>query len=153
MIFYLHPFSEALRKYPTLTNINRVAENDYKVEGTNLTIKKGQMVIIPASAIHHDPEYYPDPKKFDPERFSPEETRKRNPYAFLGFGQGPRFCIGMRFGLLQSTVGLVNLLLNFKFERCPKSVVPIQFMKDTFVLAAEGGVFLKITKIDNDLDV
>lgn len=49
---------------------------------------------IPVAAIHHDPQYYTNPKKFEPERFSDENKSKINPSAYLPFGTGPRNCIG-----------------------------------------------------------
>lgn len=78
------------------------------------------MVFIPAYAIHHDPEIYPNPSVFNPDRFTPEEQVKRSPYANLSFGQGPRNCIGLRFGILQAKVGLAMMLKNFRFEPCEK---------------------------------
>lgn len=52
------------------------------------------MIKIPTHAIHHDPEIYPDPYRFDPERFNDENIKSRHTYAFLPFGEGPRVCIG-----------------------------------------------------------
>lgn len=85
-----------MRKYPPLFNLTRLCTRDYKVEGTPYVLKKGQLVSIPVYAIHHDPEYYPNPSVYDPDRFTPEEEAKRSPYAYQAFGQGPRNCIGMR---------------------------------------------------------
>lgn len=79
--------------YPPGTRIERRCTKDYKLPGTDLTIEKDTLVFMTVNAMHRDPQYYPDPDKFDPEgRFSPEEKAKRNPYTYLPFGQGPRNC-------------------------------------------------------------
>lgn len=108
--------NEALRKYPPAANTQRVAKEDYSVANTRIVLEKGTSVMIPIYAIHHDPEIYPKPEIYDPDRFSPENVKQRHQYAFLPFGElgfeskiifvtktgfiisgeGPRICIGMR---------------------------------------------------------
>lgn len=56
--------------------------------------EKGEVVLIPVIGIHRDPKYYPNPDKFDPERFSDENKDKILPYSYMPFGVGPRNCIG-----------------------------------------------------------
>ena len=68
----------------------RKASSDYKVPNTNLVIPKDTQVFIPAYAIQNDEVYYPNPKKFDPERFNDENKKNRNPMTYLPFGEGPR---------------------------------------------------------------
>lgn len=110
-------------------------------------IEKGTTVIIPAYEIHHDERYYPDPEKFDPDRFLPEVWKARHPMAFLGFGDGPRNCIGLRFGRMQSRVGLVMLLKNYRFEVSAKTPIPMEFSPITAVLSPVDGMHLKVVKI------
>lgn len=52
------------------------------------------MIQIPIQSVQRDPEYYPNPEKFDPERFDEKNKSHRSPYTFLVFGEGPRYCIG-----------------------------------------------------------
>ncbi|KAF2897404.1 hypothetical protein ILUMI_08768 [Ignelater luminosus] len=138
---------ETLRKYPPLPIHTRECTETYKVRGTDLIIKKGQSVFIPVMGIQYDPEYYPNPDKFDPERFSEENRAKRHAAAWTPFGDGPRACIGMRFGVMQTKVGLVTLLRNFKFTLHPKTELPLFLDPKSFILAVEGGVWLKAERV------
>ena len=62
--------------------------------GTDLTLEKGQIVVLPVYGFHYDEEYFPNPTKFNPEHFTAEAKAKRHPYAYMPFGHGPRNCIG-----------------------------------------------------------
>lgn len=95
LILYFYRFvSETLRKYPPVTVLNRICTNETTMEGTKFVIPKGIAVTIPVFGIHRDANIYPNPDKFDPERFSEENIKTRHPYAYLPFGEGPRICIG-----------------------------------------------------------
>ncbi|GFQ99655.1 cytochrome P450 3A4 [Trichonephila clavata] len=120
--------SETLRLLPPAVRLERQAVADYKLGDTNITIPKGMIVTIPAYAMHRDPNFFPDPEKFDPDRFTPEERVKRDPYAYLPFGAGPRNCVGMRFALMEVKVCLANVVANFKINRCSKTTVPLEFL-------------------------
>lgn len=85
-------FPETLRLYPVLGYLNRICVKPYKVPGTNVVIEEGTPVLISLLGLQRDPEYFPDPLKFDPERFS--SSQEQVPFTFLPFGDGPRFCIG-----------------------------------------------------------
>jgi cytochrome P450 family 6 len=139
--------TESLRKYPPVTNILRKVTKDYAVAGSNVILPKGLQVFVPVYAIHHDPELYPDPEVYDPDRFSPENEAKRPAFSFLPFGDGPRNCIGMRFGLMQSRIGLAMLLNNFKFQLSNKTSLPLDFVKNVPLLQPIGDIWLKVEKI------
>lgn len=74
--------------------LTRELIEDYTFESNKVTIPKGLKIWIPTYAIHNDPDIYPDPDKFDPERFSEDNIKQRHPMHFLPFGHGPRNCIG-----------------------------------------------------------
>ncbi|EAT32868.1 AAEL014893-PA [Aedes aegypti] len=139
--------SETLRKYSAVDNLFRISNSPYTPDGCNFTIPAGTLFQIPIHSMHHDPEYFPDPGRFDPDRFLPEVAKSRHPYCYLPFGEGPRVCIGMRFGLMQTKIGLVTLLRNFRFG--PRSETPdrLQFEAKTFVLTPQTGIYLKIEPI------
>lgn len=84
---------EALRLYPVLAVLTREVIEDY-VFPNGLMLEKGIRVHIPVYHLHHNPEYFPDPNKYRPERFLSEEKRKVKPYTYMPFGEGPRICIG-----------------------------------------------------------
>nr|CAD7256497.1 unnamed protein product [Timema shepardi] len=91
---------ETLRKYPTIPILERKCTKPFTFPGTDYLMKKGDKLSIPAYAIQHDPKYYPDPERFDPERFTEEAKQSRHPFTYLPFGEGPRICIGESLSLL-----------------------------------------------------
>ncbi|KAG8222560.1 hypothetical protein J437_LFUL016761 [Ladona fulva] len=107
--------SETLRKYPALAMLDRVCTQEYRNKEHDLVIPKGMHVLIPVYTIHQNPIHYPDPEKFDPERFSDEAKKNRPSFTYMPFGEGPRMCIGMRFGLMQVKVGLFSVLSKLRF--------------------------------------
>ncbi|XP_016990153.1 probable cytochrome P450 6a14 [Drosophila rhopaloa] len=139
--------AETLRKHPLLPHLIRECNRDYKVPNTDIVLDKGITALIPVHNIHHDPEIYPDPEKFDPSRFDPEEVKSRHPMAYLPFGDGPRNCIGLRFGKVQAKVGLVSLLRRFKFSVSKRTEVPLILSKKAFLLSTENGLYLKVESI------
>jgi len=86
--------SETGRKYSIAFNLMREATKTYTLPDKSFVIEKGQKLIIPMFSIHRDPKYYPDPLKFDPERFSTEQKSQRPNGTYMPFGNGPRLCIG-----------------------------------------------------------
>ncbi|XP_053598699.1 cytochrome P450 6k1-like [Microplitis demolitor] len=139
--------SETLRKYPTLPVLDRVANDNYKIPDSNLVIEKGTPIMIPVSALQYDPEYFPNPEKYDPERFSETNKKTIKPSTYLPFGEGPHNCIGMRIGLLQVKVGLLKLLPKYEFTPCEKTLIPLRLSPKSLFTVAHGGVFLNVNKI------
>ena len=114
---------------------------------SDVVIEKGTNVYIPVKAIHTDPEIYENPLEYRPERFHPSEEQNRHPQSFLGFGDGPRNCIGLRFGRMQVRVGLITLLTKFKFSLSDITPEKLEISKHSFVLIPAKGVWLKAEKL------
>lgn len=146
--FFFFQFLETLRKHPpTAGMLLREANKEYRVPQMNFTIPVGMKIAIPTYAIQRDPDVYPEPDKFDPDRFSTEQINVRPSCSFLSFGDGPRNCIGLRFGLMQTRIGLVKLLQNFEFSTCARTQIPFKYSLTSIIHSPENGTWLKIKKI------
>uniref|UniRef100_A0A672ZIU4 unspecific monooxygenase n=1 Tax=Sphaeramia orbicularis TaxID=375764 RepID=A0A672ZIU4_9TELE len=115
--------SESLRLYPPAARLERVTKETIRINGT--TIPKDMMIVVPVYALHRDPELWPEPEQFKPERFNNENKHSIRPYTYLPFGIGPRNCVGMRFALLMVKLGLVEVLQNYSFSVCEETEDPL----------------------------
>ena len=88
--------------------IDRESNREVTING--LEIPKGMVVTIPIYAIHHDPKIWPEPEKFDPYRFTPEEKAKHSVLDWIPFGAGPRNCVAMRLALTEFKIATTSLL-------------------------------------------
>ncbi|KAJ0181076.1 hypothetical protein K1T71_003161 [Dendrolimus kikuchii] len=105
---------ETLRMYTPVPHIDRLCNKDYKLND-KVTIEAGTPVLVNALAIHYDERHYPDPEQWYPERFSDSMTDSDNlQFSFLPFGEGPRFCIGKRYGLMQVRTALAQILHQYR---------------------------------------
>lgn len=138
---------ETLRKYPIVPQLRRKLSAPYQVPNTNIVLEKNTAIQIPILGIHHDPDIYPDPEKFDPSRFTKENIAARHPYAWLPFGEGKRNCIGMRFGMMQTRIGLATILNNYKLSPSERTLIPMRFQPNGLVLGPDGGMFLRVETI------
>lgn len=88
--------SETFRKWPVSPVFDRICVKDIEIQDGNnkFTIEKNTPVWFPIYALHHDPKYFPNPQKFDPERFNDENKAQILSGTYIPFGVGPRNCIG-----------------------------------------------------------
>ena len=132
--------SETLRLYPPATRLERESTKDYTLAGTNVHVPARTLVQISALAIHRDPDHYPDPLQFDPDRFLPEERERRHPCAYIPFGSGPRNCLAMRFALFEAKVALAALMREMTLKPTPKTPSPpMPLDKRSLLLSPAGG--------------
>ncbi|KAL2086689.1 hypothetical protein ACEWY4_017748 [Coilia grayii] len=115
--------NETLRLYPPAARLERVCKKTVDICG--VIIPKDVVVMVPTFALHRDPEIWPDPEAFKPERFSKENKESIDPYTYMPFGMGPRNCIGMRFALASIKLGIVELLQRFTLTTCAETEIPL----------------------------
>ena len=129
--------------HPAIPNLPKICTKEYKIPGTNVVIKPGDMIEINAIGIAHDQKYFPNPDSFDPENFMKAKKMERDPLTFMGFNQGPRACIAMRFALLEMKICLSHLLKNFNFLSCEKTTRNYKIDASNFLGGIEGGACVK----------
>ncbi|ODM87829.1 Cytochrome P450 4g1 [Orchesella cincta] len=105
---------ESLRIHP-LTLILRRLEAPLRIN-EELIIPKHVSVLVAPYAIHHLSQYYPNPEKYDPDRFFPEKMKERHQYSYLPFSAGPRNCIGLKLAMIELQIMLATILRNFEVK-------------------------------------
>jgi cytochrome P450 len=116
-------FSEALRLYPPAWIIGRRALADYSVGGYR--VPAGSLVIMSQYVMHRNPRYYPDPERFDPERWTPEAQQTRPKFAYFPFGGGARLCIGESFAWMEGVLLLATLAQRWRMRLDPDQIVAL----------------------------
>ncbi|GJQ68870.1 Cyp6a9 [Trypoxylus dichotomus] len=140
---------ETLRKYPPVPFLMRVCTKDYKIPDSDIVLKTGTDVFVSVLGVHYDPEYYPDPQRFQPERFNEENRKKRPGFTFLPFGEGPRICIGLRFGVMQAKTGLCLLLNKYRIFPAKGEEYNIDFEPTLIILTKRGKVLLDAEELSD----
>lgn len=142
--------SEAIRKYPPVPNVTRVANADYHVANSNIIIEKGTSIICPIYSIHTDPEIYPDPETYNPDRFLLDKMEKRHPFSFIPYGNGPRTCMAPRYANLVVKIALVKILLNFEFQlNREKTMTPLKMAPEKLAFWPNKEIFIDFNKIES----
>ncbi|XP_050528355.1 probable cytochrome P450 6a13 [Daktulosphaira vitifoliae] len=138
--------AETLRMYPPLPFLDRKVTKDYQIDD-EFILRKGMKTMISIYSLHMDSKFYPDPKKFDPNRFTAEEKGRRPNGTYLPFGDGPRHCIGKRFAEMEMKLALTELLINYEVEPCEKTDIPLVLLVKPVLFTPKNGISLRFKKI------
>jgi cytochrome P450 len=117
--------NETLRRYPPLPVIPRVNTADF--EFGDFQIPAGCMVVVSPIHTHHMSEWWSDPFRWDPDRFSPTRAEhERHSHSFLPFGGGPHMCLGLRFAEAQVKLVMHHLIARYRFSVPEGYTMPVQ---------------------------
>ena len=117
-------FTESMRIYPPAWAIGRQAIRDCKIK--DYVIPAGSSILMSQYLMHHDPRYFPEPERFDPERWSPSEKAKRPRFSYFPFGGGPRSCIGEPFAWMEGILVIATIARRWKMRIIPEHPVILQ---------------------------
>lgn len=134
---------EVLRIWPPAVGVfARQAIEDIEIGG--YPIKKGSVVRMLSYICHHDPRWFPDPERFDPDRFAPGNVEKIPQFAYFPFGGGPRVCVGNTFAQMEMTLIVASVLQHFRLSLAPGQGEPE--LNTSFSLRPKGGLRLVATQ-------
>jgi cytochrome P450 family 9 len=138
--------NETLRLYPLGALMDRICVKETELppatsDGKPIKIKPGDQIYFPSFALHRDPKYYPQPDKFDPERFLNGHVDNS---VYMPFGMGPRICIANRFALMEIKVMMFYLLWRCDIEPDVKTPIPIVLSKSSLSSYPDKGFWLKL---------
>lgn len=132
-------FDETLRLYPPAWIVTRknIAEDTL----SGVRIPPGSLVVVSLVTTQRNPAHWPDPERFDPDRFLPEAAAGRPRYAYLPFGGGPRLCIGNTFALTEAPLILASIYQRYRLVLEPGRPVIIDPL---VTLRPRGGLHMRI---------
>ena len=108
---------ETMRLYPPAWGFSRLAIADDRIGGYK--VPAGSIVFLIPYVVHRRPTWWPDPERFNPDRFAPEAAAERPRFAYFPFGGGPRHCIGYQFALLEAQLILATVTRRYRIQLAP----------------------------------
>jgi cytochrome P450 len=108
---------ESLRLYPPAWGFSRQAIGDDEIGGYR--VPRGSLVFLIPFVVHRRPRLWPDPERFDPNRFAPEHESARPRFAYIPFGGGPRGCIGNQFAMVEAQLIVAAIAQRYRIELVP----------------------------------
>jgi len=128
---------ESMRLYPPAWSVARTVVSEFELR--EYKIPAGSNVVMSQWIMHRDPRYFPDPERFDPNRWAPERALKLPRFAYFPFGGGPRQCIGSSFAMMEATLLMATIAQRFRLRAVSEDpVIPVP----SFTLRPRNGILM-----------
>ena len=137
-------FSEALRLYPPVWVTARTCVEAYEIAGYR--IEPGAVLLAPQFVVHRDPRFFPDPLRFDPERFAPDMKQSRPRFAFFPFAAGSRQCIGEGLAWMEGVLSLATMVRDWRLS-VPAGAAEEIAVTPAISLRPKHGVRLRVERL------
>lgn len=131
--------NESLRLYPVVWGLSREIQEPMEYKGE--VYRKGTIFVVSQQLTHRHPKLWDEPLRFLPERFLPENSKGRHPFAYFPFGGGVRNCIGTGLAKMETQIILAALMKNFRFEHSPENPY---VLKPMFTVVPSPSISLKV---------
>ncbi len=132
---------EAMRLFPPAWITERIPINDDQFEG--MILPKNRIIGIYIYGVHHAPEYWPDPEKFDPSRWMGDKKKNQIPFSYLPFGGGPRLCIGNNFAMMEMQLLMIRMIPRFDLQLSDE--YPVE-NEPLITLRPKNGVHIRLSR-------
>lgn len=133
---------ESMRLYPPAWSLARTAISDFELRG--YTIPAGANIVMSQWIMHRSPKYFPDPERFDPDRWLDPAMQRLPRFVYFPFGGGPRQCIGNTFAMMEAMLLLATIAQGFSLRPVPdQPVVPVP----SFTLRPKHGISMKLEQL------
>lgn len=143
---YLHcVISETLRLHPPAGWLERICTKAYQIPDSSLTLAENSHISIPVACLHRDAQFFPDPEKFDPDRFSVNNKNNIVPGSYIPFGDGPRLCIAERFALMEMKAAMALIVSKYTVHPCARTQIPLKLNPLSFSNTPKA-IYLKICR-------
>ena len=137
-------FAESMRLYPPTWIFVRIAQQEDKLP-SGATIPAGSKIYLCQYVMHRHPRYFPNPERFDPERFTEAAKKERPQFAYFPFGGGARVCIGEHFAKMEGTLVLASIAQRFRLSLVPgQTIVP----EPKMTLRPKNGIMMRVRQRD-----
>jgi cytochrome P450 len=133
--------TESMRLFPPAWALGRLALNDYEIAG--YVVPKKSLVLMSQYVMHHDSRYFPDPERFDPERWTPQAREARPQFSYFPFGGGSRRCIGEGFAWMEGILLIATLAQHWRMRLVPGHPVAL---KPVITLRPKHGMRMIVTR-------